>query len=76
MRVVSRNGSQSGEPHSPSRADLKATAKEASIALDAAVAAAEMLALHGITQSGTYDRMYEMLKQAADAVAKLVEDLE
>jgi hypothetical protein len=57
-------------------ADMRAIAQEAVLAQEAAVLAAEMLAHHKVLESGTYDRLLELLQQSMDGMYRLLTALE
>jgi|EndMetStandDraft_4_1072995.scaffolds.fasta_scaffold2721316_1 uncharacterized membrane protein (Fun14 family) len=56
-------------------ADLRAKVREASIAVEAALVAAETLASHGVVESINYERLMDLLSEAQKAVAALEESL-
>lgn len=56
--------------------DLRAIALEAVISLEASIVAAEMVAMHKIVESRSFDRMVELMRAALDGACRLLTALE
>lgn len=55
-------------PFIPTAIDFRTRVKEAAIAIESALVAAELLADHGIVESGSYDQLVDFMQEAATAV--------
>src|SRR5262245_61536360 len=71
MRDEAAEASQKTTPQAV--ADIRAALKEAFISMNAALTSAEVIGLsHGI-EDEVFDRVIELMKEALDAVARLIE---
>ena len=68
MNATVRVGQRAIAPLIPVAADFRARVKEAAIAVESALVAAEGLASHGVVESLTFERMVDFLGEAAIAV--------
>ena len=68
MSATVRTGQRMMAPLIPAAADFRARVKEAAIAVESAMVAAEGLANHGVVESLTFERMVDFLEEAAIAV--------
>jgi hypothetical protein len=68
MSVAVRASQQVEVSARPSSADFKRRVKEAAVAIESAMLAAETLAGHGVVESLTFERMMDFLEEASAAV--------
>jgi hypothetical protein len=68
MSATARRGQRALAPLIPAAADFRARVKEAAIAVESALVAAEGLASHGVVESLNFERMVDLLEEAAIAV--------
>jgi hypothetical protein len=71
MSAAARASHRAEVPAIPTTADFRARVKEAALAVESALLAAEMLSTHGIIESVNFERMIDLLQEATAAIDQI-----